>query len=183
MSYREVAGDLNLKRSRGSYDKFREGCRLLHRQNVSIPQLLSQIAFSTVHIGNTKYISGMRLISSAGAVIESGYWSGKKVYSANITSLKGLHVAVGSRGIQAIQVIGDKQHTSQWLGSPKECPKTLYLAVSKPIKTMKAGYDVSDIQAPCVLITTDALDSQKPRDAKWSALESDMKIYLLLIGR
>ncbi|KAF3393472.1 hypothetical protein DPV78_010053 [Talaromyces pinophilus] len=139
LSYRETAGDLTTTTSPGSYDDFQEGCRLLHRQYVSISQSLAQIAFSAVHVGYTEYISGIRLVSSEGAVTKFGYWSNKKVYSANITSLLGFYVAAGSRGIQALQVMADGQHTSQWLGSPDECPKTRYLAVSKPVKALKAG--------------------------------------------
>lgn len=149
LSYRETAGDLTTRTSPGSYDDFQEGCHLLHRQYVSIPQSLAQIAFSAVYVGYTEYISGIRLVSSEGAVTKFGYWSDKKVYSANITSLLGFYVAAGSRGIQALQVMADGQHTSQWLGSPDECPKTRYLAVSKPVKALKAGFDVSTTQAPC----------------------------------
>lgn len=142
MSYRETAGHLIKATSPRFYHDFHEGCRLLRRQYVSIPQSLSQSAFSTVRVGDTEYISGMRLVSSKGAVRKFGYWSERKVYFTDITSLRGVHVAVGSRGIQAIQVVTD-EHTSQWLGSPTKCPKTRYLAVSKPIKTIKAGVNES----------------------------------------
>lgn len=143
--YRQVSGDLTLANSAHG---FNEGCRLLHQQCVSIPQSLTQIAFSVVHVGDTEYISGLRFVSSDGTAIEFGYWSEKKVYSANITSLWGFHVAAGIRGIQALQVIADEQHKSQWCGLSDECPKTRYLAVSKPVKALKLGFDVSNSQAP-----------------------------------
>lgn len=153
--YREVSGDLTLANSVYGFD---EGCRLLHQQCISIPRSLAQITFSTVHVGYTEYISGIRLISSEGATTEFGYWSEKKVYSTNITSLLGFHVAVGSRGIQALQVIADEQHTSQWMGCPDECPKTRYLAVCNPVKALKVGFDVSNSQVSCpfLLICVDS---------------------------
>lgn len=157
--YREVSGDLILANS--DYD-FEEGCLLLHQQYVSIPQSLTQIAFSAVDVGDIEYISGIRFVLSEGTAIEFGYWSDKKVYSAHITSLWGFHVAAGSRGIQALQAIADEQHTSQWLGSPNECPKTRYLAVSKPVKALKVGFDVSNSRASCfsLLLITCADDSR-----------------------
>jgi hypothetical protein len=59
-------------------------------------------------------------------------------------------------GFTLLQVQGASKHyklwlmgSTQWLGSPDECPKTRYLAVSKPVKALKAGFDVSTTQAPC----------------------------------
>ncbi|KAH8690508.1 hypothetical protein BGW36DRAFT_364084 [Talaromyces proteolyticus] len=141
--YRGITGDVRQEKSTGSHHDFNEGCRLFNRQYVSICQFISQTSFSTVQVGGTEYVSGIRFVSPEGTAIELGYWSEKKGCSVNIASLRGFNVAVGSRVIQAIQVITDKRHTSQWFGSPTESPITQYLAVYEHIRAVKAGFDVS----------------------------------------
>lgn len=42
-----------------------------------------------------------------------------------------------------------EQHTSQWLGSPDECPKTHFSAISSPVKVLIVEYDISTSQVPC----------------------------------
>ncbi|EED24528.1 hypothetical protein TSTA_078830 [Talaromyces stipitatus ATCC 10500] len=141
LKYRKITADVRLETPSDTRHYFDEGCRLLRQQNVTIPPQLSQVAVSTVQVGDIDYVSGMRFVSSEGTVTEFGYWSGKKIYSTDVTSLEGFNVATGTRGIQAIQILDEKEHTSQWLGSRDECPKTRYLVVSKPIRTIEAGFD------------------------------------------
>jgi hypothetical protein len=143
LRWREIAGDVKQDKPAGSYHDFNEGCRLFRKQHISIPQLLSQIAFSVVRVGDVEYIAGMRFTPREGAVIHLGYWAEGKGHSLDITTLRGFNLAIGSRGIQAIQVITDKRCASQWFGCPDESPKTQYLAVSEHIGAVEAGFDVS----------------------------------------
>ena len=134
------------------YQDFNEGCQLFFEQQISIPSLLSQIAFSVIQLGDAEYITGMRLVPSQGKAIQLGYRAERKELFLNITSLTGFILAVGSRGIQGIQCISGDGRTSQWLGCPLEAPKTRRLAVSGSISVVKAGFDVS---RPLLILSLD----------------------------
>jgi hypothetical protein len=143
LGWREVTGDLRPEKSTKYYYGFNEGCRLFNKQCTSIPDLLSQIAFSIVRLGDADYITGIRLIPSKGADMCVGYRADGKELFLNITILRGFVLAVGSGGIQALQVITGEGYASQWFGSPNTSPRTQRLAVPKSVAALEAGFDVS----------------------------------------
>ncbi|KAH9887405.1 F-box domain-containing protein [Xylariomycetidae sp. FL2044] len=134
----EVTGDLRPKLRPRPYSDFAEGCRRFHEQYASVPSRLGRIGFSTVHLGDTEYIAGMRLVPVEGEVVDLGYMGGKELVS-EITGLKGFNLAVGSRGVQGVQcILGDGQ-TSAWFGSSLDVPRTRRLAESGQLLAIKAG--------------------------------------------
>ena len=143
LRWREIVGDLSQEQPLGPYRAFNEGCRLFNKQSTSIPDLLFQIAFSVVRFGDTEYIAGIRFIPSKGTDICLGYRAKAKELVLDVTVLRGFVSAVGSRGIQALQIITGKGQVSQWFGCPSESPRTRRLAVFGSIAAIEAGFDVS----------------------------------------
>lgn len=141
----EVAGDI--KRTTGS-GHFKEGCRLFQKQCAPIPSDLSKIAFSIVSAGDVTYITGMLLITSDDAHIRLGYLAEGNETFVEVTVVKGFVLAMGPRGIRAIQVIGVDQHTSKWFGCPTESPVTERLAGCESISALEVGFDVSPLLVP-----------------------------------
>lgn len=143
LRWSETTGLLIQEQPFGPYRGFNEGCRLFNKQSTSIPDHLFQIAFSVVRVGNTGYIAGIRFIPSNGTDICLGYRAEGKELFLDITVLRGFVSAVGSGGIQALQVITGKGQISQWFGCPSESPRTRRLAVFESIAAIEAGFDVS----------------------------------------
>lgn len=143
LRWSEIVGNLRQEQSFGRYCGFNEGCRLFNKQSTSIPDLLFQIAFSVIRIGDTEYIAGIRFIPSKGMDICLGYRAEGKELFLDVTVLRGFVSAVGSRGIQALQIITGKGQISQWFGCPSESPRTRRLAVFGSIAAVEAGFDVS----------------------------------------
>ena len=142
LRWKEVAADVR-KEIRPLYNSFHEGCFKFHKQRTIVPALLSKIAFSIIGLGGTRYISGMRLISSKEVDVVLGYQADGKEHFLDVIVLRGFNLAIGARGIHAIQVITDETCVPQWFGCPDECPRTRYLAASRPIAFLEAGFDVS----------------------------------------
>jgi hypothetical protein len=117
------------------------GCLRLYSQDTSIPTLLCRIVVSTVSIGTATYVTGLRFISNQGTEICLGYTNGREL-SLETTGLQGFIIAVGSRGIHAIQFVTPTRQLSQWFGNPKGVPITRRLVSYKPITALKAGFDV-----------------------------------------
>jgi hypothetical protein len=133
--------------------RFDQGCLRFYSQRTSIPTLLCRIVVSTVLIGSATYITGIRLISSNGLEVCLGYTKGKES-SLGITGILGFIVAVGSRGIHALQLITPTGQQSQWFGDPNGVPKTRRLVTHMPITALKAGFDVrfASLHITCLLI-------------------------------
>ena len=90
----------------------------------------------------------MRLTTSDDADIRLGYLAEGNETFVEVTVLKGFVLAMGPRGIRAIQVIGVDQHTSKWVGCPTESPVTERLACCEFISALEVGFDVSPILVP-----------------------------------
>jgi hypothetical protein len=118
-----------------------QGCLRLYSQYTSIPTLLCRIVVSTVSIGTATYVTGLRFISNQETEICLGYTNGREL-SLETTGLQGFIIAVGSRGIHAIQFVTPTRQLSQWFGNPKGVPITRRLVSYKPITALKAGFDV-----------------------------------------
>ncbi|KAL9103785.1 MAG: hypothetical protein Q9163_001194 [Psora crenata] len=154
----EVAGDIKRTTSSGHCEYFNEGCRLFYKQWAPIPGDLSKISFSVVAAGDGTYITGMRLITSDDADIRLGYLAEGNETFVEVTAVKGFVLAIGPRGIRAIQVIGLNKHTSKWFGCPMESPVTERLAGCESISALKVGFDgykiislaVAEPNLPCV---------------------------------
>ncbi|KAH9986270.1 hypothetical protein F4779DRAFT_305655 [Xylariaceae sp. FL0662B] len=140
INWLEATGDLQ-PNTQLPYKKFIGGCLQFHERHVCIPpDQLSHVAFSLIQLGDTTYITGVRLILIRGGAIQLGYIADVERI-LNITCLTGLKLAVGSRGIQAIQCILDDDQELPWVGYPDKAPRTTRLRFAGPITDIKAGFD------------------------------------------
>lgn len=121
---------------------FNEGCRLLQKQSTSIPADLVRIIFSTIGDGDIEYLAGMRFVSHNGTEIHLGYTINGKEDSLDITALRGFILAMGSRGIQGLQVVNSDGKVSKWFGCPKSSPVTERLVGTCPVAAVVIGLDV-----------------------------------------
>jgi hypothetical protein len=92
----------------------------------------------------------MRLTSCQSDAIQLGYCGHESELFLDVTLSLGFNLAVGSRGIKAVQCIMGGGITLQWFGSPQEAPKTRRLAVLSPLTAIKARFDVSRNAFPYV---------------------------------
>lgn len=138
------AGDVRAETDQ-PYQGFGGGCREFHEKHVQIPPgQLSQLAFSLIQTGDATFITGIRFVLHRGEVIRLGYMADEE-HIRSITHLTGFHLAVGSRGIQAIQRILDNHRELPWVGCPGNAPKTKRLSFAGPQSGFKAGFDVSSV--------------------------------------
>lgn len=112
-----------------------------------------QVVVSTTSIGNTTYITGIRFIPKEGPAVYLGYIAERRGSSLNATdqsvdatSLQGFILAIGSRGIQALQLVTSSGQLSQWFGRRDGLPKTRRLVISRSIAALEAGFDVRGVR-------------------------------------
>jgi hypothetical protein len=148
LRWSEVTGDIRQETCSGNCELFNEGCRLFRRQCASIPNHLSRIAFSIVEDGEMGYVAGIRFMASNGADVRLGYTlEGREVF-LEVTAVKGFVLAMGSRGVQALQVLSSDGSASKWFGCPKDSPVTERLAGFPSISALEVGVDVSSPAIP-----------------------------------
>lgn len=123
-------------------ERFTEGCRMLHEQYFTLPEDFVSIAFSVVANGYTEYLVGMRFISKDGGSKQLGYMNTREELHYKVTAIQGFIVAIGSRGIHGLQVLGTDGCISDWFGSPKDSPVTKRLIGTQSITELEAGLDV-----------------------------------------
>ncbi|TVY93033.1 hypothetical protein LAWI1_G004137 [Lachnellula willkommii] len=107
---------------------FNEGCRIFGTHVARIPKDLSKIGVSVSSFANVTYISGIRLITERGPDICLGFISKGQEVIQDVTALGGFILAVGSRGVHALQVVGQDARLSKWVGCPNKSPITERLA-------------------------------------------------------
>lgn len=140
----EVTGDLRHKTATGEYADFNQGCRIRDSKAAFIPEGLSKIGFSIIGDGDAGYLAGMmRVINERGSDVCLGYISKGNELFHEVTELGGFILAVGSRGIKALQVVSRIEIKSEWFGCPENTPKTERLAGIESIVALQVGYDVS----------------------------------------
>ncbi|KAH0538229.1 hypothetical protein FGG08_005148 [Glutinoglossum americanum] len=141
LRWSEVAGDVKQEIGSGYCKGFNEGCRLFQKQCASIPSDLSRIAFSITAAGNIEYVTGMRFITSSNADIRLGYMAEGNEHFLEVTAVRGFVLAIGPRGIRALQVIIGDGHASKWFGCPRDSPVTERLANFGSISALEVGVD------------------------------------------
>jgi hypothetical protein len=151
LRWKEVYGDLRQREGRHPPQYgFKRGCKRFYRQRTLIPTLIHQIVISSIIIGNTSYITGLRFISPKGPEITLGYTAIGDNSSPNFldqvinaTSIQGFIIALGSKGIQALRLVFNLGQLSPWVGYPDGFLKTRRLGNFKSIAALEAGFDVS----------------------------------------
>ena len=149
LRWREVCGNLQPLVQRIGASKFAAGCKRFYAQRAFIPTSLCRVIVSTISIANATYITGARLIPKEGPEACLGYTAERNQSFPNTvdqfmdaTGVQGFILAVGSRGIQALQFITCAGQLSQWFGCPDGLPRTRRLATSESIAALEAGFDV-----------------------------------------
>lgn len=148
-----IAADI--KEDSISNSSFNEGCRLFEKQSIILPRDLVKIAFSITEEGTTGFLAGIRFISKDGSHICLGYIAKDKELSIDIATLKGFILAMGSRGIQGLQVVQCDGRVTRWFGCPRNSPVTERLVGSEAIGAIEIGLDVKSaaIHAKNILLT------------------------------
>ena len=143
-----IAGDVRQELGTGYYARFNEGCRVLYEQYTLVPDNLSKLAFSIIEASDGTYVVGLRLIYDPVMDICLGYIAEGKEIFVDVKVLRGLVVAIGPRGIRALQVINGEKTRSRWLGCPRNSPITERLRGSGSTAALKVGFDVSLLNPP-----------------------------------
>lgn len=122
--------------------RFHNGCRLSRTQSIAIPDALACIILYTAAFGDGQYVVGMSLVTAAGDSVRLGY-SSRSEHFVKLTQLWGFRVAMGSRGVQALQCITKPTDSeSPWVGSTDDVPRTERLVLSNRVVGMEVGFDV-----------------------------------------
>jgi hypothetical protein len=123
--------------------KFNNGCRKFRTQSIAVPETLARLSVYTLGFGDAVYIVGMTLTAAGGETIRLGYRSPSE-QSVELSQLWGFRLAMGSRGLQALQCItGPTGSEAPWLGSPDDVPRTERLVVTNCVVGLEVGFDVS----------------------------------------
>lgn len=141
LQWHRVRGDVRQELGAGHCTGFNEGCRVFGKARAFIPKVLSKIAFSIIRSEEADYVVGMRLFSVEKEDRQLGYKGNETVFE--VTALRGFAVAVGPRGIRAMQVICDDGTRSPWFGRPKNSPITERLVRTERIVALEVEFDVS----------------------------------------
>lgn len=120
------------------------------------------IAASTVHLGSKLYVAGLMFTTTTGESLTLGYTGGRVggAFQLHGETLTGFNLAIGLRGIQALQCVcrnHDTERLSAWLGSPDNSPKTRRLGnvASGGRMVVEVGFDVRQPRyaGPSVVLT------------------------------
>lgn len=140
----KVSGDLWESPSGPHYSHLDRGCFIRQMYRLTIPEDLSMISIWSIPIGDMQYIAGLKFTAVAGDVRQIGYQTTTE-HSVGISGISGFKLAVGERGIQALQCINQSSDTSHWMGSPGISLKTLRFNVGERINDLDIGFDVSQV--------------------------------------
>ena len=138
-----ISGDVKQEPGGNIDVYFEEGCRALKESSHSVPVELCEIACSVVVAGDGTYVTGLRLTDKLQNSIKLGYILDGEELVCKIKVLRGFRVAVGSRGIRALQIIREDHSTSSWFGQNINCPVSQRLANADAIAALKVAFDVS----------------------------------------
>ncbi|KAE9374035.1 hypothetical protein N431DRAFT_481358 [Stipitochalara longipes BDJ] len=141
LRWSKVAGDIKDEVAYSYPGNFNEGCRIFGTHVAPIPQDLSKIGLSISSLEDVTYIAGVRLIAPKNPDICLGFVSEGKEVIKEITTLRGFVLAVGSRGIHALQIVSQDASLSEWVGCPNNSPITERLAHFDFIAGLEVNFD------------------------------------------
>ena len=122
LRWNQVGGDIKQALGAGYCKEFNDGCRIFDKVHAFIPKTLFKMALSVVQAGEADYIVGLRLISVEEDDKQLGYRAEGKELFFEVRALRGFAIAVGPRGIRALQVICDDGTRSPWFGRLGKSP-------------------------------------------------------------
>ncbi|OHE93544.1 F-box domain-containing protein [Colletotrichum orchidophilum] len=136
----EVSGELWEHPVGAGHALFNKGCLLQKTYRLAIPESILRLSVWSIPIGDMKYVAGLKFTTATGDVHQIGYRTPAE-QSVEISDIRGFKLAVGERGIQALQCISERSGTSHWVGSPEASPKTLRLDVGERLRELDFGFD------------------------------------------
>jgi hypothetical protein len=153
LRWRRVMGDVE-ERGEKYEHFFSDGCRAFGEARAVVLPSLSRIAFSVIQgvEWGADYVAGLRLINTEDRDQQIGFRAVAKERSFAVTAdaLRGFNVAVGERGIRAIQVVCQDGTQSLWFGRPQDTPITERLVCATRVVALDTIFDVS-MTRPCPL--------------------------------
>ncbi|PVI01161.1 hypothetical protein DM02DRAFT_671516 [Periconia macrospinosa] len=139
-SWSQVTGDINFDGFETSWKPFRRGCFSLRTIIVPVPCRLLKIGVSTINVGTTSYVTGLRFVADSTPDALIGYISSSETFFT-LQELFGFKVAVAPSGLTALQIVGKNGHSSQWIGCLSDVPSSERLIRSQPIKSVTVRLD------------------------------------------
>ncbi|KAK1671768.1 hypothetical protein BDP55DRAFT_675361 [Colletotrichum godetiae] len=136
----KVSGDLWEKPSGPHHSRLEKGCLLRQTYHLTIPDKLSRLSIWSVPIGDIQYIAGLKFTTTPGDAFQIGYQTTFE-QSVEITDIYGFKLAVGERGVQALQCVNQNSETSHWIGNPEMSLKTLRFNAGERINSLDIGFD------------------------------------------
>ena len=145
LRWSQVVGDVGEERRESDPLLSFASCRVFGEARAVVPRSLSRIAISVIQAGEGDYVAGLRLISAEDGDQQIGFLAETKERSFAVTAdaLRGFNVAVGPRGIRALQVVCQGGTQSPWFGRPQNTPITERLVCATPVVGLDALFDVS----------------------------------------
>ncbi|KAF4980135.1 hypothetical protein FZEAL_3799 [Fusarium zealandicum] len=109
----------------------------------SMPKRLAQLSMSFVSLGNETYACGIAVVTVTRDIIGVGY-SSCSTHRQLVDiqdDIKGFHLAIGPRGVQALRCVTAAGEVTRWLGYPDNVPKTKRLENPGRIATLGSMFD------------------------------------------
>ncbi|KAH6621152.1 hypothetical protein B0J18DRAFT_457717 [Chaetomium sp. MPI-SDFR-AT-0129] len=148
------------------------GCRLFQTRSIAIPDTLASLSVHTVSSNQGTEIVGMSFATAAGDTIFLGSSNPCSKSSVKLTQLWGFSVAVGTRGLRALQCItgAAAESVTPWLGSPDDVPRTERLVRRDRVVGLDVGFDAYKIVSLTVHTQSPDPCQQHQRDLRESAI-------------
>jgi hypothetical protein len=138
-----VSGDICIPSFSRGFHVVHNGCWVLYGAHVDVPQSLTHIAFSIIQVGTADYVTGLRLISAESDQCMGYQAEGKELFFAvTASAFRGFTVALGQRGIHALQVVCQDSTRSPWFGHPANALITNHLCRTNWVMALGAELDV-----------------------------------------
>ncbi|KAM3430203.1 hypothetical protein MY4824_007809 [Beauveria thailandica] len=144
----QIAGEEHIFDPAVQWKNFHKGCRSTTTTVVNVPPDIIKIGITIINAGVWNYVTGIRLIGRDGDVHAAGYVSKDRDVLCHLSQLHGLRVAMGPGGVRALQVVGEGQQASKWIGSIEGVPQSDRLVVGAPITSLSVtldGYKVTGL--------------------------------------
>jgi hypothetical protein len=152
-SWRQAAADVVQEPAWSECLSFNSGCRLFHTHGAQMSERPLKVAVSVIVVGDVQYICGLHLTSSDGVNIRLGYLNVDRLHLVEVSEFRGFRLAISSRGIRGMQLIGQNWDESEWIGDHEGIPVTSRLAGLKGIDALEVGVDVSTpIHLSCIMV-------------------------------
>lgn len=141
------------------WQAFDEGSRPTASTTIDIPTGGMDIGISLIDMGRWDYITGIRIISADGNQQILGHLFDAKERLCHVSELHGFRVAMGPSGVRAMQVIGENEQTSRWVGRVDQLPISGRLVADAQVTGISVTFDVGIIFTghSCLFRTNDCI--------------------------